>query len=91
MLKTKVNETLEHQISFGLASKRPSLIELIDSEASIDFLKQMQDKAIIVTSNSPYRKLINNGIRPHLVVTADPMEPTLAGFQNNPSKSLQRP
>ena len=40
MLKTKVNETLEHQISFGLASKRPSLIELIDSEASIDFLKQ---------------------------------------------------
>ena len=51
---------------------------------SIDFLKSIQDKAIIVTSNSPYRKLINSGIRPHLVVTADPLAPTLAGFRNVP-------
>ena len=63
-------------IPFILIGAGPSLDE------SIDFLKDMQDKAIIVASNSPYRKLINNGIRPHLVVTADPMEPTLAGFQN---------
>ena len=42
-------------------------------DESIDFLKEVQDKAIIVASNSPYRKLINNGIRPHLVVTADPL------------------
>ena len=46
------------------------------------FLRSVQDKAIIVASNSPYRKLINSGIRPHLVVTADPLSPTLAGFEN---------
>ena len=63
-------------IPFVLVGAGPSLDE------SIDFLKSVQDKAIIVTSNSPYRKLINSGIRPHLVVTADPMPPTLAGFQN---------
>ena len=63
-------------IPFILIGAGPSLDE------SIDFLKEVQDKAIIVASNSPYRKLINNGIRPHLVVTADPMEPTLSGFQN---------
>jgi hypothetical protein len=63
-------------IPFILIGAGPSLDE------SIDFLKQVQDKAIIVASNSPYRKLINNGIRPHLVVTADPLSPTLAGFEN---------
>jgi len=63
-------------IPFILVGAGPSLDE------SIDFLKQVQNKAIIVTSNSPFRKLINSGIRPHLVVTADPMEPTLAGFKN---------
>jgi len=63
-------------IPFVLVGAGPSLDE------SIDFLKSVQDKAIIITSNSPYRKLINSGIRPHMVVTADPMPPTLAGFQN---------
>ena len=63
-------------IPFILIGAGPSLDE------SIDFLKVVQDKAIIVASNSPYRKLINNGIRPHLVVTADPLSPTLAGFEN---------
>jgi hypothetical protein len=63
-------------IPFILIGAGPSLDE------SIDFLKEVQDKAIIVASNSPYRKLINNGIKPHLVVTADPLSPTLAGFQN---------
>lgn len=63
-------------IPFILIGAGPSLDE------SINFLKSVQDKAIIVASNSPYRKLINNGIRPHLVVTADPMEPTMTGFQN---------
>lgn len=64
------------EVPFILIGAGPSLDE------SIEFLKEIQDKAIIVASNSPYRKLINSGIRPHLVVTADPMEPTLAGFQN---------
>lgn len=63
-------------IPFILVGAGPSL------DDSIDFLKKVQDKAIIVTSNSPYRKLINSGIKPHLVVTADPLSPTLAGFQN---------
>ena len=63
-------------IPFILVGAGPSLDE------SIDFLKSVQDKAIIVASNSPYRKLINSGIRPHLVVTADPLSPTLAGFEN---------
>ncbi len=63
-------------IPFILVGAGPSL------DDSIEFLKSVQDKAIIVSSNSPYRKLINSGIKPHLVVTADPLEPTLAGFQN---------
>ena len=63
-------------IPFILIGAGPSLDE------SIDFLKEVQDRAIIVASNSPYRKLINNGIKPHLVVTADPMSPTLLGFNN---------
>lgn len=63
-------------IPFILIGAGPSLDE------SIDFLKKVQDRAIIVASNSPYRKLINNGIKPHLVVTADPMSPTLLGFNN---------
>lgn len=62
-------------IPFILVGAGPSLDE------SIDFLKEIQDRAIIVTSNSPFRKLINSGIRPHLVVTADPLSPTARGFQ----------
>ena len=63
-------------VPFVLVGAGPSLDE------SIDFLQTVQDKAIIVCSNSPYRKLINSGIKPHLVVTADPMSPTLEGFEN---------
>ena len=37
---------------FILVGLGPSL------DDSIDFLREVQDKAIIVTSNSPYRKLI---------------------------------
>ena len=62
-------------IPFILVGAGPSLDE------SIDFLKSVQDKSIIVCSNSPLRKLLNNGIKPHLVFTADPQEPTLAGFK----------
>ena len=61
-------------IPFILVGAGPSLDE------SISFLKEVQDRAIIVTSNSPLRKLINNGIQPHLVVTADPGSPTFEGF-----------
>lgn len=71
----ELKDKFEH-VPFILIGAGPSLDE------SIDFLKSVQNKAIIVASNSPYRKLINSGIRPHLVVTADPMKPTLAGFEN---------
>ena len=69
-------------IPFILVGAGPSL------DDSIDFLKAAQDKAIIVASNSPYRKLINSGVRPHLVVTADPLAPTLAGFENVPLEDV---
>lgn len=62
-------------IPFILIGAGPSLDE------SIEFLKEVQNRAIIVTSNSPFRKLINSGIKPHLVVTADPLSPTAKGFQ----------
>ena len=42
-------------IPFVLVGAGPSLDE------SIEFLKSVQDKAIIISSNSPYRKLINSG------------------------------
>jgi hypothetical protein len=61
---------------FILVGAGPSLDE------SIDFLKEVQNRAIIVTSNSPFRKLINSGIKPHLVLTADPLSPTMHGFRN---------
>ena len=57
---------LFEDIPFILVGAGPSLDE------SIEFLKFMQDKAIICVSNSPFRKLVNSGIRPHLAVTADP-------------------
>ena len=70
-------------IPFILVGAGPSLDE------SIPFLRSVQDKAIIVTSNSPLRKLVNNGIRPHLVVTADPNSPTLEGFGGVDVKGLR--
>ena len=63
-------------VPFVLVGAGPSLDE------SIDFLRSARGKAIVVCSNSSYRKLVNSGIRPHLVVTADPMPPTLQGFEN---------
>ena len=69
-------EGMFKDIPFILIGAGPSLDE------SIDFLRKVQSRAIIVCSNSSFRKLINSGIRPNLVVTADPMRPTLAGFQN---------
>ena len=69
-------------IPFILVGAGPSLDE------SIDFLKSVQNQSIIVCSNSPLRKLLHNGIKPHLVVTADPQEPTLAGFKGLDLKGL---
>ena len=57
-----------------LVGAGPSLDE------SMDFLRDARNHAIIACSNSPYRKLINNGIKPHLTVSADPLSPTLQGY-----------
>jgi hypothetical protein len=61
-----------------LVGAGPSLDE------SVDFLKAVQDKAIIVCSNTPYRKLINSGITPHFVVAADPKDYTSKGLEGLP-------
>ena len=61
-------------VPFILVGAGPSLDE------SIDFLKAAREHAIIACSNSSYRKLINSGVPPHFVVTADPLSPTAAGF-----------
>lgn len=63
------------EIPFVLIGAGPSLDE------SIEFLRHIQNRAIIVVSNSALRKLVNNQIHPHLVVTADPQSPTMAGFK----------
>ena len=63
------------EVPFILVGAGPSL------DDSIDFLKAARKHAIIACSNSSYRKLVNSGVPPHFVVTADPLSPTAAGFQ----------
>ena len=63
------------ELPFILVGAGPSLDE------SIEFLQMSQSRAIIVCSNSSLRKLINSGIKPHIVVTADPQSPTFEGFR----------
>ncbi|MFP6899815.1 MAG: 6-hydroxymethylpterin diphosphokinase MptE-like protein, partial [Opitutales bacterium] len=59
-----------------LVGAGPSLDE------SIEFLSRARSKSIIACSNSSYRKLVNNGVKPHLTVSADPLSPTLQGYLN---------
>ncbi|HCJ12010.1 MAG: hypothetical protein A2Y14_01695 [Verrucomicrobia bacterium GWF2_51_19] len=61
-----------------LVSAGPSLDE------SIEFLKAVQDKAVIVAVNSAYRKLSHEGIRPHLTLAADPRRSTFWGYGQEP-------
>jgi hypothetical protein len=72
-----INDIREECSNFPviLVGAGPSLDE------SIDFLRKVKDKAIIICSNTPYRKLINSGITPHFVVAADPKEFTKKGFE----------
>lgn len=71
----------------GLAKDVP--VVLVGAGPSLDeageFLKQAQDRALIIAVNSSYRKLRNIGIKPHLVLAADPREDTAKGFHNMPT------
>ncbi|MGF1449166.1 MAG: motility associated factor glycosyltransferase family protein [Opitutales bacterium] len=61
-----------------LVGAGPSLDE------AVDFLKAARERALIVCSNSSYRKLRNNGIVPHLVGALDPKPSTDRGFEGQP-------
>ena len=61
-----------------LVSAGPSL------DTAIPFLKQVQDKAIIVSMNSSFRTLFKNGIRSHFTLAIDPRPSTFDGFRGIP-------
>lgn len=50
-----------------------------------DFLRSMAQKALIIAVNSSYRKLRNIGVKPHLVLAADPRWDTARGFHGQPT------
>ena len=57
-----------------LISAGPSLDE------SLEFVRENEDRCVIVAVNSSYRALRNAGIVPHFVLAADPYEYTAKGF-----------
>ncbi len=57
-----------------LVGAGPSLDE------AVKFLRAAREHAIIVCGNSSFRKLINNGIRPHLAMALDPRFETFKGY-----------
>lgn len=71
----------------GLFSDLP--VVLVGAGPSLDeaepFLKEAKDRALIVAVNSSYRKLRNIGVKPHLVLAADPREGTAKGFEKVPT------
>ncbi|RME70255.1 MAG: DUF115 domain-containing protein [Verrucomicrobia bacterium] len=66
-------------VAMLLVSAGPSLDE------SLEFLREMQDRALIVAVNSSYRALRHAGIVPHLVLAADPRGHTALGFRGVPT------
>jgi hypothetical protein len=71
----------------GLFSDLPAI--LVGAGPSLDeaedFLKSVQNRALIIGVNSSYRKLRKIGVSPHLVLAADPREDTARGFENLPA------
>ena len=61
-----------------LVSAGPSL------DTAIPFLRQVQDKAIIVSMNSSFRTLFKNGIHSHFTLAIDPRPSTFDGFKDIP-------
>lgn len=73
-------DPIEFQAAFEgvpmiMAGAGPSLDE------SLDFIKSMEDRAVIVAGNSSIRALRRAGIDPHFVLAADPNETTDKGFE----------
>ncbi|MDQ8201534.1 6-hydroxymethylpterin diphosphokinase MptE-like protein [Pelagicoccus sp. SDUM812003] len=57
-----------------MAGAGPSLDE------SLEFIKSMQDRAVVVAGNSSFRALRRAGVDPHFVLAADPNPSTDLGF-----------
>lgn len=68
------------QLPVVLVGAGPSLDE------ATEFLKSVQDRAMIVAVNSSYRKLRRTGVVPHLVLAADPRADTARGFADQPTE-----
>jgi hypothetical protein len=64
-------------------------IILVGAGPSLDeaeaFLRAAAPHSLVVAVNSSYRKLRKIGIRPHLVLAADPREDTARGFDGQPT------
>jgi len=62
-----------------------SALVLVAAGPSLDghfeFLRQIQDRAIIAVVNSAYRAVVGQGIRPHLTVAGDPKKDTDRGYE----------
>ncbi|MGB0371509.1 MAG: motility associated factor glycosyltransferase family protein [Opitutales bacterium] len=66
-------------LPFILVAAGPSL------DKSYDFLKRIQDKAIIACGNSSYSALMANGITPHITVAVDFRGDTDKGYRKHPT------
>jgi hypothetical protein len=67
-------ENIFPDVPVVLAGAGPSLDE------AEEFLKKIADRAVIIAVNSSYRKLRKIGIKPHMVLAADPRDDTCRGF-----------
>lgn len=47
---------------------------------SVDFLAEIQDRAVLIAGNSAYQKLNKHGIKPHLTIAVDARLPTWWGY-----------
>ncbi len=53
-----------------------------------EFLKAVQDRALIIAVHSSYRAVRKLGLRPHLVLAADPRESTYSAFYGQPTDGV---
>lgn len=52
---------------------------------SIEFLRNAQEKAILIVVDTAYRKLLKNGIIPHFVITVDASDLNYKDFEDIPT------
>ncbi len=77
-----VTRNFFQELPVVLVGAGPSLDE------AIEFLRSVQKRAIVICVNSSYRKLINNGIVPHMTLAADPREDTAKGYEGLPVEGV---